>query len=389
VRPEIVAAERAQEVRDAIRAWRRGEFISEECEAAALARYPDDRVRFGLGFRVLAFIFAFIASIAIAGFSALFLPRSEGGQFFFTFWAIALTALTEAQRGPGRREGAGAESATACLAVLFAIGVCFVGTDGSSEMLLRFLTASFLFCGAAAWRWGDRIFFLGAALAGFVLLAQNDLGRFYWIVAAVPLIVGGLKARRMRRVAPSHRDGALIVVAVAVLALYAALHVFSWDERLVEGLNIFRSASDQGAPSGPWRFLCIAATALLPPAFLVFGWRRREPLLLYSGLLLLGVSIATIRLYQKVMPLSIALILLGASMLLLVHAVRRWLRTGPGGERDGFTADPLLDNSNRTEAVRVAVAVASFTPAARPDSAQGSFVGGGGSFGGGGATGSY
>jgi hypothetical protein len=388
VRPDIVAAERAREVRDAIRAWRRGGFIGEASEAQALARYPDDRVRFGLGFRILAFVFAFIGAGAIAGFSALFLPTSGSGQFFFAFWAVAMTALTEAQRGPGRREGAGAESATALHAVFFAIAACFAGAGGSSETLLRLLAASFLFCGAAAWRWGDRVFFLGAALAGFGLLAQNERGRLYWIVAAIPMIVTSLRAARSRRLAPSHRDGAMIVGVIAILALYFALHVFSWDERLVEGLNIFESTQGERALSGSWRGLCIATTSLLPPALLLAGWRRREPFLLYSGLLLLGVSIATVRLYRQVMPLSFALILLGASLLLLVHALRRWLRTGAGGERDGFTADPLLDDTNRTEVVRVAAAVASFTPASRSDAGDG-FVGKGGSFGGGGATGTF
>jgi uncharacterized membrane protein YgcG len=388
VTPEIVAAERAREVRDAVRAWRRGGFTTEACEAEALARYPDDRVRFGMGFRILSFIFAFIAGVALVGFSALFLATSGTGRFFFTFWAVVMTALTELQRGPGRRADAGAETATACLAVLFAICACFVGTDRTSEMLFRFIAASFFFCGVAAWRWGDRVFSLGTAVAGFGLLAQNDFGRISWVLAAIPLIVASLRAARARSLAPSHRHGAMIVGAIAVFALYFALHVFSWDERLVEGLHIFGSETPESAFSGPWRALCLASTALLPPALLLAGWRRREPLLLYAGLLLLGVSIATVRLYRQVMPLSLALILLGASLLLLVFAMRRWLRTGAGGERDGFTADPLLDNTNRTEAVRVAAAMASFTPAPRSDSGGG-FVGGGGSFGGGGATGSF
>ena len=34
----------------------------------------------------------------------------------------------------------------------------------------------------------------------------------------------------------------------------------------------------------------------------------------------------------------------------LAICLRRWLRSGPQGERDGFTADPLFDNTNRTEA---------------------------------------
>jgi hypothetical protein len=112
-------------------------------------------------------------------------------------------------------------------------------------------------------------------------------------------------------------------------------------------------------------------------------------LLLYSGLLLIGVSIATIRLYHAVMPLSLALILIGSACLALALGVRRWLRSSPNGERHGFTADPLFDNTNRTEVIRSVVAAASFTPAAQAAPATPAFEGGGGSFGGGGASGGY
>jgi hypothetical protein len=176
--------------------------------------------------------------------------------------------------------------------------------------------------------------------------------------------------------------------AVAILALYAAVHIWSLDEHVVEALRAAHSG-----PEGPvdpaLRTLSILATALLPPCLLLLGWRRREPLLLYAGLLLVGASIATIRHYREVMPLSFALILIGAACLALALFSRRWLRSGEKGERDGFTADPLLDNTNRTEAIRSVVAMASFTPAAQPPASRPAFQGGGGGFGGGGATGSF
>ena len=103
----------------------------------------------------------------------------------------------------------------------------------------------------------------------------------------------------------------------------------------------------------------------------------------------IGVSIATIRLYREVMPLSLALILIGGSSLALALGVRRFLRAGPKGERHGFTADPLLDNSNRTEAIRIVTTMASFAPTAQAAPDRSGFEGGGGGFGGGGATGTY
>ena len=180
----------------------------------------------------------------------------------------------------------------------------------------------------------------------------------------------------------------MILGGVAILALYGAAHIWSFDEHLVESMNV-TGATPRQAPLPPARLLSILATVLLPTALLSIGWRRREPLLLSAGLLLIGVSIATIRLYRQVMPLSFALILIGAACVGMALAVRRWLRSGNKGERHGFTADPLFDNANRTEAIRSVVAMASFTPAAQPSASRPPFEGGGGGFGGGGATGTY
>ena len=194
-----------------------------------------------------------------------------------------------------------------------------------------------------------------------------------------------MRTARDRRLAPSHRNGAVIVGAVSILALYAAVHIWSFDERLIEAVD----RVGDSAPPLAFRPLSILATALLPPALFLIGWRLRELLLVYAGLLLTFASIATIRLYREVMPLSLALILIGASCLALALGTRRWLRAGRSGERDGFTADPLFSEGNGTEAVRSVVAMASFTPAAETAPSRSGFEGGGGSFGGGGATGNF
>lgn len=391
MRPEIVAAERAREVRDAARAWRRAGFIGEEALGFVLERYPDDRVRFGPGFRVLAFIFTLIASWALIGLWFVFFDSNPGTGATFLVWALVLSGLTEVQRGPMRRAGAGAESATALGAAALATLAGTIGFGGGSfnDFLLRFLVSGFAVCSAAAWRWGDAIFQLGAGLLGFALLAQAGPARLLWIVAAALAIPMCIAGARLARHAPSQRRGFVILGAVSVLALYGAIHIWSLDQHLVESLSVVTRGGSAVDESTSLRSLSIAATALLPPALLLIGWRRREPLLLYAGLLLVGASIATIRLYREVMPLSLALILIGAACLAIALGLRRWLRSGPTGERHGFTADPLLDDANRTEAIRSVVAMASFTPAAQAPAARPAFEGGGGGFGGGGATGSY
>ena len=392
MRAEVAAAERHKEVRDAGRSWRRASLVSDEASSRIASLYPDDRRRFGPGFRALAFIFTGVAAWAIIGLSFLFAASDrESGVAWMFFWAIVLTFLTEIQTGPLKRASAGAESATALMAVFFFILGVLLQTDSfaaNTAMIVGFAAAS-ASGSLAAWRWGGRLFFLSAAASVFGLFTQTDHGRLLWIVFSSLLIPASLLAARDSRRAPSHRKGAMIVGAVAILALYAALHIWSWDHRVIESLNLTSASTWHSQAPLPFRPVAILATALLPLIFLMMGWSRREPLLLYSGLLLTAVSIATLRLYHALLPLSIALILVGAVCLTLALSVRRWLRSGDKGERDGFTADPLFDNSNRTDAIRSVVAMASFTPAAETESARPTFEGRGGNFGGGGATGGF
>ena len=391
MKAEIVAAERAKEAREAARAWRRSGFIPQEVLNRVIEMYPDDRKRFGPGFRVLAFIFALLASFTLVGlWFDLFDSNPRNGMSFFV-WALVLAALTELQRGPWKRADAGAEIATALAAVVLAAVAGTVGFGGSQidEAVLRLLVSTTLACSIAAWRWGDALFFLGAGLSSFGLFAQAGHGRLLWIAAALILIPMCIAGARLERFAPSSRKGFVILGAVAVLALYAAVHVWSFDQHLIESMSVIGHGGAVSAEPTGIRSFSILATALLPPALLLIGWRKREPLLLYAGLLLIGASIATIRLYREVMPLSLALILIGAFCIALAFGVRRWLRSGDKGECCGFTADPLFDDTNRTEAIRSVVAMASFTPTAQPPASRPAFEGGGGRFGGGGATGSY
>jgi uncharacterized membrane protein YidH (DUF202 family) len=391
MRAEATGAERAKEVRDAARAWRRAGFVSEGVLAKIVLLFPDDRRRFGPGFRALAFIFTGVAGGAIVGLTfSLFAPRGDIASGLLFSWAAVMAALTEWQRGPWRRADAGAESATALFAVgLFIVGVVSLDNFSVRTLAIPFLASACVACAVAAWRWGDRLFSLGAGLSFLGLLAQTSHGRLLWIAFASPVLPVLLKAARDPRLAPSHRRGAAILAGVAVLALYGAIHIWSWDQRIIERMD--SAASSPPGVAGPslLRPLSIPATALLPPGLLLLGWRRREPLLLYAGLLSFGVSIATIRLYHQAIPLSFALILIGAACLALALGLRRWLRSGEEGEREGFTADPLFDHSSRTDAITLAVAMASFTPAAQTPASQPAFKGKGGTFGGGGASGSF
>lgn len=397
MRPDRVAAERAKEVRDAAKAWQRAGFATPAVAERVNALFPDDRQRFGPGFRVVAFVFAWMAAWSCMGF--LFIPfafvGSAGWGFMMLVWGGVLVAATEFQLGPLKRADAGAESASGLMAVGFLMAgiVSLVEQSGdrSGRNLLLVLPAcGWLLTAAAAYRWAERVYFAAALGCIYFLLAQTAFGRAGWIVLSLVMIPVGLAAARNPRHAPSHRTGASLVTMGALWALYFAVHVWSVDQRLIEEANLFGGSSTAAiALAAGLRPVSILATGLMPFIVLAVGWRRRESLLVNHGLLLLGASIASIRLYHSLLPLWLALIVIGTACLGLALGLRRWLRSGDDGERDGFTADPLLDDENRTEVIRVAIAAASFTPAPRTPTTAPAFEGQGGGFGGGGASSSF
>jgi hypothetical protein len=206
-----------------------------------------------------------------------------------------------------------------------------------------------------------------------------------WLAAAIALAPLCDRLARHPHLAPSHRRGAWLGLALALVAGYLAIHLGSVDTSLVEELGGRRGA----APLLP-RPLAAAATAVYPLACMAWGiaGRRRMPLALGGGLAL--ASLVTLSRYVWLGPSWLQLLLVGLLLLAAATAVRRWLDSGPGGERRGFTAAPIGSGPERPELVEIAAALATLAPAARaPAPERDALRPGEGEFGGGGASGTF
>jgi hypothetical protein len=294
--------------------------------------------------------------------------------------AIVFAAATEIQIGRLRRAQAGAEYATALLAVACAAWA-WVSLFSSVSVGEGAIGAAVVVA-LAAWRWGYALFAAVAAACFLVACAQTSLGRGAWAafgVVALPLI---LRMARSPRWPPAHRRCFDAAALVFLAGAYLATNVYSLDHRWVEGLG------DGGrAAPGAWaRGAAILGTALFPPAVLYLGLRFREHGLLTAGALFTAASLLTLRHYHRLGPWWLILVLAGAACLALAVALRRWLEDGPGRERLGFTADPLFEDRRMVEMAQAAATIVAMSPGPRP-TPEGQFEGGGGRSGGGGASG--
>jgi hypothetical protein len=394
VTPELDRADRAAAVRAAARSWRRAGIIDDAALAAVESGFPDDRVRAGPVFRVLLFLFTVVAASGLLGFLAMGLGGHD--QALATLAAVAgaaLLALTELQVGALRRRQGGTEAATSLLGIGLLLAAAAWLLLGARRLevaegvpVLCALAAAL--AGAAAWRWGYPLYAALGTAAALVALAHLPAGRAVWIALALATAPALLRLSESPRLPPAHRSSAMAVLLVALGGLYLAVHVGSWDERIVERIG----GRDRGpaSPHGtlPW-WLAMAATALVPILVLAAGLRRRRLPLLLAGTVAAVASLATFQHYLRLEPAWLVLTGGGALWIAVVLGLWRYLDSGPAGERGGFTAAPLLTDARRQAALEVGVAVLTLRPEARAAGDEHPFEGGGGRSGGAGATGEF
>jgi hypothetical protein len=238
----------------------------------------------------------------------------------------------------------------------------------------------------AAWRWGVPALGTVAAASAFLMLAWWPGARIAWILLGAVLVLPLLRGSVSARLAPSHRQACDTALVTVLLALYVALHLGSFDSGLLEaelwagfhGVDTVRSM----------RWFFVFATAAMPVSLLLSGLWSRRPLLLRSGIVFSVASLITLRLYVHVAPLWVVLAISGGIAVALAMLLYRYLRSGPGSERHGFTAEPVAERRSPAAVLEVGLA-AGLAPASPEKGDEARFRGGGGEFGGGGASSTY
>jgi hypothetical protein len=389
MRRDAVAWERAAEVDAAARGWRRVGAIDEATHRRIRDAYPDPCVTPGAVWRVLtggmvaAIVLCTVAALSIAlGHSASVLKI-----LLLLFGGVCLVATDVLEAFP-RSARRGAAGATALLGMgfcLVGLGLVLVDTVRlrDDDAIDALLVAGALTCGLAGWRWGSPVFAGLSGVALFGYLGRLPYGRALWLLAGAVLTGVAVRYLDDERLAPSHRIGAAVLTVIGIGAVYAAANAYSLDERLFEHLARL-APSRQALPRGVF-LAAVLATALLPMVVLAWGLRSRRTFILDTGIVLLALSLVSLRHFVHVAPLWIVLALSGALLIVLALAVERALRRAPAGEVAGFTADPLFSDERRQQMLQVVPVVTAFTPPAATPTPDPGFTAEGGRFGGGGA----
>ncbi|UPT74681.1 MAG: hypothetical protein M0D55_02850 [Elusimicrobiota bacterium] len=368
---------------DRVRGWASAGLIAPEKRAEAEAAAGEPPSRAATPVRLLLFA---LAAAMLAALAFLMLKDAGGRAESAVYaWALAACALAGAEAGikslKVRRFGA--EEALLCgAAVLFAYGAERLAPGESRWRFSEGVFAGALAIAAAAAyvRYGYRVATLGAAVAlGFLLAA------FDWGAETVRVLLAALYAALLAAVTLwpglSRRERDRLELVRFFLALAVPLVLNLKLERLL--------ANRYPSPvSGTFAWATFAAIFLIPAVWLAWGASARSRTLIWAGAIGLLVAQCSIKPYLGVERNSWDPAVLGTELMLAALILKRWLDSGAGGRRGGYSSEALGESAPGGALGLIAGAVAS-SPAGPPAGPAEGPKGGGGSFGGGGASGSF
>jgi hypothetical protein len=272
----------------------------------------------------------------------------------------------------------GVEEALAIAGVaLVAAAALLVGSWAGGNDRVEGVLALFV-AGVAALLVYARFGFVYAACGGVAALAMIPfpLGMSTAVergTAALILAAAALAARALRRAHPlDHRGGEYTwIQAFAAAGIYVALNVQLFSDALLHGWPYWAS---------------YGAIWLLPVVTLAVAAGDHDRPLIDVGIAMAIATLLTNKQYLGWPAHSWDPIALGVLLIVVAWGMRRWLSSGSGGERYGYTAVRLLESDRERLAVagNLSVVIPRDVPGPAPEPSS-RFAGGRSGGGGGGA----
>lgn len=169
-----------------------------------------------------------------------------------------------------------------------------------------------------------------------------------------------------------------ILQIVALITLYMGGNYYVVREASNEMFNLGLNPG-QSIPGG-WIFWIF--TIVLPPLYIFIGIRKKDVILLRTGLFLIAAIIYTIRTYHSVAPIEVAMTFGGIILIAVAYGLTKLLTPS----RNGFTAEKTDDDVEDALQLESLVIAQTFS---HTGPSQDQFDMGGGSGSGGGASGGY
>ena len=331
-----------------LRDWRKAGLLTEDQEQALRADVTTDLKRAGIMLRLGLAGFTAIAGAAAIGL--VFLVTNMRSEVAVSITAAVLGAAafgaSIAFVGRFRLYRHGVEEALALGAVGlwgFSAGLLaseIFKTNSGGDAWFFAMAAVAAACAAAYRRFGFQYAAVGAVYATALLpMASSSVDvEFKRLVAALVCGAAYVHASGMRRRADDDvtRSDAEVIRAAAAAGAYLALNSVILVEPFGRDVD------------GWFKWTSWVVTWVLPFLIGRVAVAERDPLLLRVAMAAGLASLLTNKSYlgwprQPWDPMLLGVVLVGAAL-----ALRRWLSSGEGGERNGFTARQLVQSEGAT-----------------------------------------
>jgi uncharacterized membrane protein YgcG len=393
----VYSAVEEENIRDGnlVREWAASGLLDSSQSASIQAELKTNLRQTNGYLRAVFWFFTSLITIAGVALFAVTVRPHEHTEWAVIFVASGLTCWALAEFACRKRlYRYGIEEALAVISVvLLALGVAqMFSAYGKWEDITGLVVAAI---GGLAlyFRFG----FVYAAVASMIVIAeipfQFDTGIEEKRLAAAMAFAVTLVFVRQRRMQSDESAGSGLAAteAAAWLGTYLMLNI-----QLATTLsgNWFFYSPYRLSPSDLATWFVIFTWAmiwLLPASGLWLGLAKKDRLLIDVSVAMTLLTLSTNKRYLGWEVHSWDPMLLGVLLMTAAIVIRRWLQSGPSGERDGYTALRLLRSDERKlAAVSIASSVMQpHTSNANHTDSPHDFRGGGGSSGGGGASGTF
>jgi len=359
-------------------------ITKEEC-ARILEAYPSGLYTPNIFIRIGLFLLTVLASLCCLGLFMLVSGVSGSNSFGIQFIILGLMAYTalEIFIRTHKFYCAGVDDALLWVAggtILAGINIIADRISPYNQDLIVLLLAA-----GGALRYGDRLMTLVAysALLSLLFHTAIDLGAaarailpFGIMLVSVAFYL--LSARLANEERLRHYHSCLLLLRVAaLLSFYLAGNYY-----VIRQLNELITTTD-GPVSLGWLWWLL--TAVTPVLYIVKGIQKKDPIFIWTGLMLTAAIIFTVRYYYHVLSPELAMIIGGVMLVTGAYALIRYLQPSKHGFTSASPKEPHILGNLPVEGLILAE---SFKAAgAQPAGPEVRF--GGGSGGGGGAGGEY
>jgi hypothetical protein len=360
-------------------------IITKEEYARILDAYPSGLYTPNIFIRIGLFLLTVLASFCCLGLFMLVIDVSGSNSYGIQFIIVGLMAYAalEIFIRTHKLYCAGVDDALLWVGgamILAGINIIADRISPYNQSLIVLLLA-----GGGALRYGDRLMTLVAysALLSLLFHAAIEMGAFArailpFGVMFVSVAFYFLSTRLSTEQRIRHYHSCLLLLRVAaLLSFYLAGNYF-----VVRQMNALISpASGPIALGWLWWLL----TAVTPVFYIIKGIQKKDPVFLWTGLVLIAASVFTVRYYYHILSPELAMIIGGVILVTGAYGLIRYLHPSKYGFTSASPEEPHILGSLPVEGLILAE---SFKAAgAQPAGPDIRF--GGGSGGGGGAGGQY